>query len=58
MIVFFLGVPTHKTGNQAISVNKVKINDHEQTISAEQFIRGQWMIVENGNKNKYLIEVK
>ncbi len=44
--------------NQAISVNKVKINDHEQTISTEQIIRGQWMIVENGKKNKYLIEVK
>jgi tyrosyl-tRNA synthetase len=44
--------------NQAISVNKVKINDHEQSISADQFIRGQWMIVENGKKNKYLIEVR
>ena len=44
--------------NQAISVNKSKINDHEQTISAEQFIRGHWMIVENGKKNKYLIEIK
>lgn len=41
--------------NQAISINKVKINEHEFALHSDQFIRDKWMILENGKKNKYLI---
>ncbi len=41
--------------NQAISINKFKITEHEFPITSNQFIRDQWMVVENGKKNKYLL---
>jgi len=41
--------------NQAISINKLKISDHEFPIASNQLIRDQWMVVENGKKNKYLV---
>ncbi len=43
--------------NNAISVNKVKISDHAQLITADQLIHGQYMMIENGKKNKYIIKV-
>jgi len=42
----------------AISVNKEKISDHEVTISRDQLILDQYLMIENGKKNKYLISVK
>lgn len=43
--------------NQAISINKIKITSPESPVGADQFIRNQWMILENGKKNKYLISL-
>ena len=41
--------------NQALSVNKDKVNDHELVIRSENWIQGSYLMVENGKKNKYLI---
>lgn len=41
----------------AISVNKEKIGSHEATVNAEQLLHGRFLMVENGKKNKFLIEV-
>jgi tyrosyl-tRNA synthetase len=39
----------------AITVNKEKISSHEAIISAEGLLHGQYMMVENGKKNKYVV---
>jgi tyrosyl-tRNA synthetase len=41
--------------NNAISVNKDKIGSHETVINGEALLHGQYMMVENGKKNKYMI---
>lgn len=41
---------------QAVSVNKDKITHHEVIINAEQLLQGKYLMVENGKKNKYMIE--
>ena len=42
----------------AISVNKEKISSHEATINHEALIHNRFMMIENGKKNKYLLEAK
>jgi tyrosyl-tRNA synthetase len=42
----------------SISINKVKISDLGATVSAADLLHGKYMMVENGKKNKYLVEVK
>jgi tyrosyl-tRNA synthetase len=41
--------------NQAISINKTKITDINFEIGADHFIHDQWLLVENGKKNKFLV---
>lgn len=41
----------------AISVNKEKISSHEAMISSEELLHGRFLMVENGKKNKFLVEV-
>ncbi|MBN8676618.1 MAG: tyrosine--tRNA ligase [Chitinophagales bacterium] len=41
----------------SISVNKVKISDLGATVSASDLLHGKYLMVENGKKNKYLVEV-
>ncbi len=43
--------------NQAISINKRKINSIEEKINKMELVHHQYLIVENGKKNKYLILV-
>lgn len=43
--------------NNAVSINKVKITDVDYKISVEDYIRGSYMMVENGKKNKFLVSV-
>jgi tyrosyl-tRNA synthetase len=43
--------------NNAISVNKVKIKDMNVTIGAADLLHGRYIMVENGKKNKYLVQV-
>jgi tyrosyl-tRNA synthetase len=40
---------------QAVSVNKLKINDLNTTVNHESLLHGQYVMVENGKKNKYLL---
>ncbi|MBK7936915.1 MAG: tyrosine--tRNA ligase [Lewinellaceae bacterium] len=42
--------------NNAISINKQKISDLNATISAEDLLHGKYIMVENGKKNKYLVQ--
>lgn len=44
--------------NNAISVNKQKISDGEFIIPSSELIESAFCIVENGKKNKYLLEFK
>lgn len=41
--------------NNAITVNKEKITTHEATVTAEALLHGQYVMVENGKKNKYVL---
>ena len=43
--------------NNAISINKQKINDLNATIGASDLLHGKYIMVENGKKNKYLVQV-
>lgn len=42
----------------AISVNKTKISNHEASVSVNELLHGRFLMVENGKKNKFLIEVQ
>jgi len=42
--------------NNAISINKVKIMDIAATVSVEDLLHGRFIMVENGKKNKFLVE--
>ena len=42
----------------AISVNKVKVGDHNATVSSDDLIHNQYLMIENGKKNKYVVKVE
>lgn len=42
--------------NNAISINKHKIMDMNAVVDAGQLLHGRFMMVENGKKNKYLVQ--
>jgi tyrosyl-tRNA synthetase len=44
--------------NKAISINKAKVESIDFTISISQLLCGKYLMVENGKKNKYVVEVK
>lgn len=44
--------------NQAISINKVKVSGLDEVLFPDQPIRGKWLLLENGRKNKYLVVVR
>ena len=44
--------------NNAISVNKRKISDPNTMLSTADLLHGQYLLVENGKKNKYLVRVR
>ena len=39
----------------AISVNKEKISDHDTAITTAALLHGQYLMVENGKKNKFMV---
>ena len=41
----------------AITINKVKISNPDQIIDPSNFIHGKYLMVENGKKNKYILEL-
>lgn len=42
---------------QAVSVNKEKITHHEASVGPDALLHGRFIMVENGKKNKFMIEV-
>ena len=42
--------------NNAISLNKIKINDIAFQVNVEHLLHNQYLMIENGKKNKYLIK--
>src|SRR5690606_11940704 len=42
--------------NNAVSINKVKITSHEHVVKGSDFLHDQYLLVENGKKNKYLLK--
>jgi tyrosyl-tRNA synthetase len=44
--------------NNAISINKVKISQLEGAVSSKDLLHGKYILVENGKKNKYLVQAK
>ena len=43
--------------NNAISINKLKISDLNTGVSSEDLLHGKYIMVENGKKNKFLVQV-
>jgi tyrosyl-tRNA synthetase len=41
-----------------VSINKLKINDLGHTIDASILLHGQYIMVENGKKNKYIVRLQ
>jgi tyrosyl-tRNA synthetase len=41
----------------ALAVNKEKINSHEAVISSKSLLRDKYLMVENGKKNKFIVEI-
>lgn len=39
----------------AISVNKEKISDQELSVSSDALLHGQYLMIENGKKNKFIV---
>lgn len=44
--------------NNAISINKVKISDLNTLVTPEHLLHGQYILVENGKKNKFLVRLR
>lgn len=44
--------------NNALSLNKVKITDPHYKVYIRDWLHGKYLMVENGKKNKYLLEKK
>lgn len=44
--------------SNAIAVNKDKISDINATLSYEHLLHGKYVMIENGKKNKYILEFK
>jgi len=43
--------------NNAINVNKVKITSHETIINLDLVIMGRYIMLENGKKNKHIVQI-
>jgi len=41
----------------AVAINKDKIGSHETVVSADSLLHGKYIMVENGKKNKFMVEV-
>lgn len=41
--------------NNAVSLNKVKVSSHERVVTRDDLLYGQYLLVENGKKNKYMV---
>ena len=44
--------------SNALSVNKTKISDHAHMVSGDDLLHGNYLMIENGKKNKFLIHAQ
>ena len=44
--------------NNAVSINKTKVNNIEQAITGEHLLHGKYLFLENGKKNKFILVVE
>lgn len=44
--------------NNAVSINKVKISSHEYQVGPTDLLHDKYIMIENGKKNKFMIEIK
>ncbi|MEY3248631.1 MAG: hypothetical protein RL742_674, partial [Bacteroidota bacterium] len=44
--------------NNAVSLNKYKVNQIDKTISESDLLHGRYLLIENGKKNKYLVRAQ
>jgi len=42
--------------NNAISINKMKVSDFNALITTDMLLHGKYLMLENGKRNKYLVE--
>ena len=42
----------------SLSINKVKIQSHEDTIEDSEFLHGKYIMIEVGKKKKYILNKK
>ena len=42
--------------NNSVSVNKDKVTDESYEVSSEHLLRGEYIMIENGKKNKFLLK--
>lgn len=50
------GEARRAVANNAISINKIKVASPDERITGEHLLHGRWLLLENGKKNKYLLE--
>jgi len=43
--------------NNAISLNKTKLQTHDHSISTTDLLQGKYLMIENGKKNKFIVGV-
>lgn len=44
--------------NKAIALNKVKLDNFEHPVKAEDLLHNRYLMLENGKKNKFIVEVE
>ncbi len=44
--------------NNALSINKIKVDSNEFEVSSNELLHEKYVLVENGKKNKFLLEVE
>ena len=44
--------------NNAISINKIKTQTHDYIITSEELLQKNYLMIENGKKNKFMIGLK
>ena len=42
--------------NNCVSINKVKIGNENEVLSTEHLLHGEYVLIENGKKNKFLLK--
>ena len=42
----------------AISINKQKVSDQDFSLNHENLIKGEFIMIENGKKNKFMVKAK